>query len=193
MAISEHFASGGRVSSHVSKVQQLQANDGAFAALTEQGATTGIGFNRQGKSQGEVAEVSLFFGVGHVTCFVWSWCFLCFFWPRNFNNSLARCFRIFGGYRIGVIRLLWVFQHLEIRPTGNIRWSRSVFFFAVFFRFFLLRILCGKSILPQNGGFLFKMVSPWHDRFHGRWCPAPFTTAPRCFNTRWNEFTRGIN
>lgn len=57
------------MSSHVSKVQQLQANDGAFAALTEQGATTGIGFNRQGKSQGGVAEASLFFGVGHVLVF----------------------------------------------------------------------------------------------------------------------------
>ena len=89
------------MSSHVSKVQQLQANDGAFAALTEQGATTGIGFNRQGKSQGEVAEASLFFGVGHVLVFS-----VFFFWPRNFSNSLARCFRIFGGYRIGVIRLL---------------------------------------------------------------------------------------
>ena len=39
------FTSGGQVSSHVSKVQQLQANDGAFAALTEQGAT-GVGFKK---------------------------------------------------------------------------------------------------------------------------------------------------
>lgn len=208
VAILEHFASGGRVSSHVSKVQQLQANDGAFAALTEQGATTGIGFNRQGKSQGEVAEVSLFFGVGHVMCFVWSWCFLCVFLPTELQQ-------LFGT----LLSYLWGLQNRSHQVTVSVStsWNQThgkhsmvqvCFFLPCFSVFFKESFVVSQSSLKMEGCF-----SRWprHDTTvfmgvdvqllfllkksglvrelaeHVR--SAPFTTAPRCFNTRWNAFS----
>ena len=93
-------------------MQQLQANDGAFAALTEQGATAVIGFNRQGKSQGEVAEVSLFFGVGHVMCFVWPWCFLCVFLPTELQQ-------LFGT----LLSYLWGLQNRSHQVTVSVSTS----------------------------------------------------------------------
>ena len=177
LVANELFASGGQVSSHVSKVQQLQANDGAFAALTEQGAT-GVGFNG---------------GVSRFCGFFW-----CFWGPWNFNNSLGQHVSIFGIFRgligIGVIRFLFFFffqssiavsiwncecfNILWNHTTGNIGWSFGPFFSSSELSFL-------GSVIPPV-----KRVGLWVQPTGGishqqRFSQQPQATKPRLCQGQW--------